>query len=349
MRFTSGETTPRQGRRSYFFLALLVCGLLPVLWARAQDPASDPATNNAAPMNVEAPNNVPSSNAAAAPATANNAGPNSSLPSVWDLAMQGGIFMIPIGLCSLVVVAYGIERFVALRTKNIAPAALVAELYALSTEEKGIDPRQAFEICKQHPSPLARIIEAAILKVGRPHSELEQAVEDAAAREADEMARNLKPINTAAVLGPQLGLIGTVQGMILAFMVTSTTTATGAAKGQELAAGIYTALVTTFAGLCVSIPAVIVATMIESRIERLLRGMEDVFNHVLPQFERFEGKYRASLTSDASAVVLKATAQKPAPTRTASEGTSSAVIASATTSGPSSPKGLWGVMGSKSE
>lgn len=261
------------------------------------------------------------------------------MPSVWDLAVQGGVFMIPIVLCSVVVAVYGIERFVALRTKRIAPAELIAKLHALSTEEKGIDPREAYEVCREYPSPLARIIEMGILKVGRPHSELEQAVEDAAAREADEMAANLKPINTAAVLGPQIGLIGTVQGMIMAFMVTSTTTATGAAKGQELAAGIYTALVTTFAGLCVSIPAIIIATMLESRIERLLRGMEDVFDHVLPQFERFEGKYRIARTSDASGVVLKGTAPKPAAPRPVAEPAAA----------PSAPKGLWGVMGSKTE
>lgn len=262
------------------------------------------------------------------------------LPSIWDLAVQGGLFMLPIALCSVVVAVYGIERFVALRLPKIAPSELISKLYALSTEEKGIDPRQAYEVCREHPSPLARIIEVGILKVGRPHAELEKAVEDAAAREADGLAANLKPINTAAVLGPQLGLIGTVQGMIMAFMVTSTTSATGAAKGQELAAGIYTALVTTFAGLCVSIPAIIVATMLESRIERLLRGMEDVFDHVLPQFERFEGKYRIALNSDASGVVLKGTAPKATAAR------------SPTTEGPSSanaPKGLWGIMGGKAE
>ena len=155
------------------------------------------------------------------------------------------------------------------------------------------------------------MIQAAILKVGRPHAELEKAVEDAVAREADEMAQNIRPINVAASIAPLLGLLGTVQGMILAFMVISTTASTGAAKGAELAQGIYTALVTTFAGLTVAIPAIIVANMLEGRIERLLRGMEDVFNEILPLFERFEGKWRVMLKSDASGVILKGTNPKP--------------------------------------
>lgn len=331
MRFAAVVSSSRHGRRRWFLIVTLLCFLSALMSAWAQE---SPAPSAEPQSTIQEP-------AVATPVHPTNARPaQQGLPSIWDLAVQGGIFMAPIALCSVVVAVYGIERFVGLRLKKIAPSDLISKLYALSTEEKGIDPRQAYEVCREHPSPLARIIEMGILKVGRPHAELEKAVEDAAAREADGMAANLKPINTAAVLGPQLGLIGTVQGMIMAFMVTSTTTATGAAKGQELAAGIYTALVTTFAGLCVSIPAIIIATMLESRIERLLRGMEDVFDHVLPQFERFEGKYRIALNSDASGVVLKGTVPKATASR--SPVTEEPATANA-------PKGLWGVMGGKAE
>ncbi len=130
------------------------------------------------------------------------------------------------------------------------------------------------------------------------------------AREADQMAQNIRPINVAASISPLIGLLGTVQGMIMAFMVISTSTSTGAAKGQELAQGIYTALVTTFAGLCVAIPAIIIANLLEGRIERLMRGMEDVFNEIVPLFERFEGKWRVTRKSDASGVILRGTTSK---------------------------------------
>ncbi len=280
--------------------------------------------------------------APAAPVAAPAVVAPTAMPTVWDLAWQGGIFMIPIVICSIVVVAYAVERFIALRAKNISPPDLLVAIQQLNSETSGIDPRQAYEICQQHPSPLGRIIQAAILKVGRPHAELEQAVVDAVASEADDMSANLKPINTASVLGPQLGLIGTVQGMILAFMVLSSTSATGAAKGQELAQGIYTALVTTFAGLCVSIPAIMASTMLEARIERLLRGMEAVFSEMLPQFERFEGKMRISRKADASGVMLKNTGVKPAAAAARPAAESNPVAAAA-------PKSLWGVMGAKDE
>lgn len=235
------------------------------------------------------------------------------LPAIWKLGVQGGIFMIPIGICSIVVVAFAIERRMALRKSNIIPRRLLQELQQLNQDANGVDPRLAYDVCRKYKSPLSRIIEAAILKVGRPQAELEKAVEDAVDRESAELSRNLRPINTCISVAPLLGLLGTVQGMILAFMVISTTTATGAAKGQELAQGIYTALVTTFAGLCVAIPAIMIGNSLEGRIEKLLRSMEDVFNEIIPLFERFEGKWRVIRKSDASGVILKGTSNRAEP------------------------------------
>jgi len=240
--------------------------------------------------------------------------------------------MIPIALCSIVVVAFAIERRTGLRKGRIIPRGLLVSLQKLNQQGNGIDPRLAYDECQKFRSPLGRVIQTAILKVGRPQAELEKAVEDAVAREADEMAQNIRPINVTASIAPLLGLLGTVQGMILAFMVISTTAATGAAKGAELAQGIYTALVTTFAGLTVAIPAIIVANMLEGRIERLLRGMEDVFNEILPLFERFEGKWRVMLKSDSSGVILKGT--NPKSETSASAGVSDA---SAKTRKPTRP------------
>ena len=232
------------------------------------------------------------------------------MPSLWDLAVQGGLFMIPIGVASVVVLAFAMERTIGLRSSRIIPVSLMNELQELDSDGSGIDPRVAYKVCQEHPSPLASIIRGAVLKIGRPHSEVEKAVEDAVARESSGMMRNMRPINVVASIAPLLGLIGTVQGMIMAFMVTSTTSSTGTAKAQELAQGIYTALVTTFAGLCVAVVAVLIANWLESRIERLLRDMEEIFLEIIPQFERYEGKVRVTRaatqeTGDASGVLMK--------------------------------------------
>ena len=213
------------------------------------------------------------------------------MPSLWDLAIQGGWFMIPIGVASIVTMAFTMERLVGLRRGRNLPKQLIHKLRELMSDS-GMDPRRLWEACEEHSSPLANVVKAAVLKTGRPHAELEKSVEDAVGRETATMTRNMRPINVVASIAPLLGLLGTVQGMIMAFMVTSTTSSTGTAKAQELAHGIYTALVTTFAGLSVAVFSVVLANFLEGRIERLLRQMEEIFLDLLPQLERYEGRLR---------------------------------------------------------
>jgi len=228
------------------------------------------------------------------------------MPSLWDLAIQGGWFMIPIGVASIVTIAFTMERLVGLRRGRNLPRRLIRKLRALMSES-GIDPRRMWEACEEHRSPLANVVKAAVLKTGRPQAELEKAVEDAVGRETSAMTRNMRPINVVASIAPLLGLLGTVQGMIMAFMVTSTTSSTGTAKAQELAHGIYTALVTTFAGLSVAVFSVVLANFLEGRIERLLRQMEALFLDLLPQLERYEGRIRIteSMSADEPGLRVK--------------------------------------------
>jgi len=280
----------------------------------------------------------------AEPATV-EAGSGTAMPSLWDLAVQGGLFMIPIGLASIVVVAFTLERLIGLRLSKIMPPELLVDLRKLNAGS-GIDPREAYGICQKYPSPLANAVQAAVLKVGRPHAELEKSVEDAVARESADMSRNFRPINVVATIAPLLGLIGTVQGMIQAFMVISSTTSTGTAKAQELAHGIYTALVTTFAGLVVAVVAVLLANFLEGRLDRILRSMEELFLDLVPQFERYEGKLRVARTqndeSGESGILLKGTARKPVvKPQTEIQFASD----DASVNAGERPRSLWGVMG----
>ena len=262
-------------------LVILFCGLLFAVW-----PLLGLAQDGTIPQ--PAPAASPTGETAAAE-------PLEPQASVWELAVQGGIFMIPIALASVVVLAFSIERFIGLRRTKIIPVPLIVGLSDLTTSA-GIDPKQAHRLCIENPSPLSTALRAAILKIGRPQPEVEKAAEDAVGREATEMARNLRPVNVVASIGPLLGVMGTVQGMIMAFIVMGTTSSTGNEKAQELAKGIYTALVTTFAGLFVAVVAIILANMLEGKIEKLLKRMEEIFLEIMPLFERYEGKLRVNRT-----------------------------------------------------
>jgi biopolymer transport protein ExbB len=210
-----------------------------------------------------------------------------------DLTMAGGILMIPIAILSVVVVLIAIERGLALRTSRVMPEELVASLGQLAARQEAFDPRAAYRVCQQFPSAAASVIRAMLLKVGRPHAEVERAVSDASDREATMLYDNVRWLTMAASVGPLLGLLGTVQGMIQAFYITSKAEV-GQNKATMLAEGIYTALVTTFAGLCVAIPAVMIAHYFEGRIQGLFRRIEDLVGTLLPHVERYEGRMRTN-------------------------------------------------------
>ncbi len=209
------------------------------------------------------------------------------------LLIKGGWFMLPIGLMSAVVITIVIERFLALRRPRILPAPLVEELGQLGGTQGSFDPRDAYRLCQRFPSAAASVVRAMLLKVGRPHSEVEHTVAEASEREAERLYANVRWLNLAAAVAPLLGLLGTVWGMIDAFHRT-TQLAPGQNKAEELATGIYVALVTTFGGLMVAIPAAIMAHFFEGRIQKLFHQIDELLFSILPQVERFEGRVRFS-------------------------------------------------------
>lgn len=214
-------------------------------------------------------------------------------PSInyWDLTLKGGPLMVPIFGMSILVFCYGIERALALRRKKVIPDELVKQLGELASRHGGLDPRAAYQVCQGHSSPAATVIRAALLKVGRPQSELEHAVSQATEREANRLFANVRTIMLGISVAPLLGLLGTVQGMILAFFVTSNLDK-GQDRAQMLSEGIYMALVTTFAGLSVAIPAALLAHYFEGRIQALFGEIDELLLNMLPQLERYEGKLR---------------------------------------------------------
>src|SRR5690606_82139 len=119
----------------------------------------------------------------------------------------------------------------------------------------------------------------------------ERAVADASQREADSMYWHIRTLNLAANVSPLLGLLGTVWGIIQSFFVTSQMP-DASNKAEALAEGIYIALITTFAGLMVAIPAAVLAHHFEGRIMRILRDIDALAMSLLPQVERYEGKLR---------------------------------------------------------
>jgi biopolymer transport protein ExbB len=220
--------------------------------------------------------------------------------SLLRLYLDGGIFMYPLTLLSIVSVVAAIERGLALRRSRVIPDGLVTGLGQLGTSPGGFDPRKAFRVCQQYPSAAANVVRTMLLRVGRPLPEIEAAVNEASNREATKLYHNARWLNLAASIGTMIGLLGTIQGMIIAFH-RLTNLAQGSDKITVLSSGIYTALVTTFAGLCVAIPAVMVAHYFEGKIQRMFDEIHDLVQSLLPQAERYEGRVRFGKQEEASA------------------------------------------------
>jgi biopolymer transport protein ExbB len=207
-----------------------------------------------------------------------------------SLANQGGIFMWPLYALSILGVTMGIERAIAIRRSRIIPPEFVDGLGQLGNTG-GFDPRKAYRLCQQYPSAAARIVKAMLLKVGRPVSEIEHTIGETSQRESERLYFNVRWLNLVASVGPLIGLIGTIQGMILAFHGLSQL-APGQKSLTVLADGIYTALVTTFAGLLVAIPAAMASQFFEGRLILFFHEVDELAFNLLPQVERYEGRVR---------------------------------------------------------
>jgi biopolymer transport protein ExbB len=189
-----------------------------------------------------------------------------------DFALAGGYLMIPIGLSSVLLVAFFAERLVAIRRSRVLPKGFVAAIEGASSGGS-FDREKAAAACESHPSSAARILRAALGRIEGPRVEIESAVNNAAQREIHSMRRYTRLFAIIAAVAPLIGLLGTVIGMIQAFREVAIQ---GLGSGQALAPGIYKALVTTAGGLLVAIPALIAYHWLRSRIDNYVQSIDNL-------------------------------------------------------------------------
>ena len=211
-----------------------------------------------------------------------------------SLIISGGRFMIPIGLMSLLVLALATERTLCLRRNKVIPKRLLRELDQLASPIEKLNPKLAYLACRDNPSPTARVIGSMLLRTGQPLGEIERTANEAAQRQADRYASPIRWLNLAAAATPLMGLLGTVWGMIVAFHESTTLTA-DRSRSEQLSEGIYTALVTTLAGLAVAIPAAIFAQYLENRVSKLFNEIEQLAFDLAPGLARFAGRSRLDM------------------------------------------------------
>lgn len=194
-----------------------------------------------------------------------------AVTSVWDFILKGGWMMIPLGLCSLVVVAVSLDRLLTLKRRLIAPPGFADQLGVI-VDREGIG--RAIDACRSNDSPLAHVCAAALSRVGLGVEACERQAAEAGVREVHRMRARMRALVVVASVAPLMGLLGTIFGMIRAFQ---TVALSGEALGRTelLARGIYEAMITTAAGLLVAIPALIMHHWLSARVESIASALDD--------------------------------------------------------------------------
>ena len=186
-----------------------------------------------------------------------------------DLAIKGGWVMIPIVLLSFVAVYIFFERWFAIKK-----AASIDQNFMNRIKDYIMDGKvdAAKTLCQSTDNPVAAMIEKGISRIGRPLNDVNAAIENVGRLEVYKLERGLPTLASVSGGAPMIGFLGTVIGMVQAFHQMST--AGNNINVGELSGGIYTALITTVAGLIVGIIAFLVYNNLVARIDKVINNME---------------------------------------------------------------------------
>ncbi|MFH1067701.1 MAG: MotA/TolQ/ExbB proton channel family protein [bacterium] len=189
--------------------------------------------------------------------------------TLFDIVQKGGPIMWFIFAASVVAVAVFIERVLFFH-RSAAP--VDAFLSGISNLLRRGKYEEALERCNETYGPAARVVQAAILKRYLPKAELREIVQEVAQMQVPRLESNMRILATIGAIAPLLGLLGTVTGMMSAFMTINR--AVNPAPISELAGGIWEALITMAGGLIVAIPSYVAYNFLCSRIQAIITDME---------------------------------------------------------------------------
>ena len=185
-----------------------------------------------------------------------------------EILMAGGWAMVPIVISSALALAIILERFWTLRRAAVAPPGLGDEVREWARTRK-LDPEHINAL--RNNSPLGELLAAALAVRNRPRDIIKERVEDTGRHVVHKLERFLNTLGTIALIGPLLGLLGTVFGLIKMFFAVMIS---GVGDPMKMAGGIGEALVCTAAGLCVAIPAYVFHRYFRGRVADLIVDME---------------------------------------------------------------------------
>ena len=200
--------------------------------------------------------------------------------SLWEILFSGGllgnIIMVLIFLLGILALYIFLERYFFFILSSKETPNFLENIKDFVQEGKI---QTAVDYCRTIDSPEARMIEKGLARIGRPISDISNAMQNQGQLEVSKLEKNLNILASASGAAPMLGFLGTVVGMIMAFFEISNVT--GAVSPKLLASGIYTAMATTAVGLFVGIPAYFFYNILVTNVDRLVLKIQTHVNEFL--------------------------------------------------------------------
>ena len=196
-----------------------------------------------------------------------------------ELLAAGGPMMVPLLILTVVATAIALERIWTLRRSEVLPHGIVQDIENWS-RGKVLD-NSEIQRLKQE-SPLGELLAGALMVRHKPRDVIKERIEDVGRHITHDLNRFLPTLGTIASVAPLMGLLGTVIGMIKMFLTILTT---GVGDANQLAGGIGQALISTAAGLCLAIPALLLHRYFKGKVTGYVVEMEKVAMNVLDVLE----------------------------------------------------------------
>ncbi len=200
--------------------------------------------------------------------------------SVLSVLLRGGWIMLPIFIASIIAVIIIIDRYIVIRRSKMNVPAFLVRIRGML--KKG-DVDGAIGICMQEKTPSANIVRKGLKKYELGRERVKESIESSGKQEINKLEKGLSVLATISGVAPLLGFLGTVTGMIQAFMKIEDLQ--GSANPADLAGGIWEALLTTAFGLAVGIIAYTFYNYLVSSISKLVLDMEVISNDVVDILE----------------------------------------------------------------
>lgn len=188
----------------------------------------------------------------------------------FEMCLKGGWIMIPLALMLIFAIYIFIERLIVTRQASKEDATFMNRIKDYIYDGK-LD--AALKLCRDTKSPSARMIEKGISRLGRPMSDVLVAIENVGNIEIAKLEKGLSLLATISGGAPMLGFLGTVMGMVQAFFEMEQAGG-NTINLSQLSGGIYTAMVTTVAGLIVGVCAYFAYNYLVGRVNEVMRRLE---------------------------------------------------------------------------